>query len=793
MIASQKYIRMRSNNLQRGRHLMWLIGSVGTVLAIGTAVNLSGAPTTVEPRPVIDRYCVGCHNTKVQSGGIALDAASAKTPAENPELWERVIRKMDHRQMPPVGLPRPDERTYEGAVDSMIQAVDSVAARTPHPGRTPTFRRLNRTEYRNAVRDLLALDIDVSSILPADETSHGFDNITVGDLSPTLLERYLIAAQKISRLAVGTPVRSPGGDTILIAPDLTQEHHVEGLAFGTRGGAVVPYTFPVDGSYDIRLRLTRDRDERVEGLNDPHQIELTLDGQRVGFFAIKPPPRGQDHSSVDKDLNVRLQVRAGRHEIGAAFVRKTSALIETERQPYLAQFNADRHPRTQPALYSVSVTGPYDGTRATDSPSRRRIFTCSTDDEACARQILTTVMQRAWRRPVSDAELAMPLKFYAQGRKSGSFDHGIEMALRALLVSPQFLFRIEKDPEGAPRGYTYPISDLELASRLSFFLWSSSPDDELLEVALNRRLREPAVLARQVQRMLADERSNALVTNFAAQWLYLKNLDSTSPDPRLFPDFDDNLRQALRRETELFVRSVLRGDRSVVDLLRAKYTFLNERLAKHYGIDGVYGSRFRRVDLGNSPRGGLLTQGSILTVTSYATRTSPVIRGKWILSNILGTPPAPPPAELPPLKNTNASGKVLTGRERIAQHRANPACASCHNLMDPVGFAFENYDAVGRWRTKDEGDPVDASGVLPNGKSFRGAVELQAAVLETPEHFVSTMTEKLLIYALGRGVDHHDAPSIRKIVKDSRATDYKFSSIVLGIVHSTPFQMRSAQ
>jgi hypothetical protein len=741
----------------------------------------------------MDRYCVSCHNTKVRSGGVALDAASAKTPAENPDLWEKVIRKMDHRQMPPVGLPRPDARTYDDAVASMVRTIDAAAAKMPRPGRTPTFRRLNRTEYRNAVRDLLAVDIDVSSLMPADETSHGFDNITVGDLSPTLLERFLIAAQKISRLAVGTPVRSPGGDTILIAPDLTQEHHVEGLAFGTRGGALAPYTFPVDGAYDIRLRLTRDRDERVEGLNDPHHVELTLDGERLGWFAIKPPPRGQDHSSVDKDLNVRVKVRAGRHQIGAAFVRKTSALIETERQPYLAQFNADRHPRTQPALYSISITGPYDGSRATDSPSRSRIFTCSTEDQACARQILATLMRRASRRPVTDAELAMPLKFYAEGRKSGSFDHGIEMALRALLVSPQFLFRIEKDPEGAPRGYSYAISDLELASRLSFFLWSSIPDDELLDLASKGRLREPSVLAREVRRMLADERSNALVTNFAAQWLYLKNLDSANPDPRLFPDFDDNLRQALRRETELFVGSVLRNDRSVVDLLRAKYTFLNERLAKHYGIEGVYGSRFRRVDLGNTPRGGLLTHGSILTVTSYATRTSPVIRGKWILSNILGTPPAPPPAELPPLKDTSASGKVLTGRERIAQHRANPACASCHNLMDPVGFAFENYDAVGRWRTKDEGGAVDASGVLPNGKSFRGAAELQTAVLERPEHFVSTMTEKLLIYALGRGVDYHDAPAIRKIVHDARATDYRFSSIILGIVESKPFQMRSAQ
>lgn len=773
------------------RHRVCLAAAGAGIVALGTL--LSGSPASVEPRPVMDRYCIGCHNTKVKSGGIALDAGSVATPAENPELWEKVVRKLDHRQMPPVGLPRPDDPTYDGMVASIIASIDRASMKKPHPGRTPTFRRLNRNEYRNAIRDLLALDVDVSSLLPADETSHGFDNITVGDLSPTLLERYLVAAQKISRLAVGTPVRSPGGDTILIPPDLTQEYHLDGLPFGTRGGAVVPYTFPVDGNYDIHLRLARDRDERVEGVTDVHQIELTLDGKRVGYFSVRPPPRGQDHSLVDRDLNVRLKVSAGPHRIGAAFVRKTSALIESERQPYLARFNADRHPRTQPALYSVSITGPYDGTRATDSPSRRRIFTCPTDDEPCARQIVGTLMRRAWRRPVTDAELAVPMKFYREGRGTGGFDYGIETALRALLVSPQFLFRIEKDPEGAPRGYTYRISDLELASRISFFLWSSIPDDELFDLAAKGKLRDPGVLERQVRRMLADPRSNTLVTNFAAQWLYLKNLDSATPDPRLFPDFDDNLRQALRHETEMFVDSIVREDRSVVDLLRAKYTFVNERLAKHYGIDGVYGSRFRRVNLEGTPRGGLLTQGSILTVTSYATRTSPVIRGKWILTNILGTPPSPPPPELPPLKETNAKGKLLTGRERIAQHRANPACASCHNLMDPVGFAFENYDAIGRWRTKDEGGPVDASGVLPSGVKFNGAADLQAAVLKRPDHFVSTATEKLLIYALGRGVDYQDAPAIRRIVRDARSTDYRFSSLVLGIVNSTPFQMRSSQ
>lgn len=765
---------------------------VAGVLATGGFIHLSGSPAVEPVRPVVDRYCLGCHNLKLRSGGLSLDASTAKTPVENPDVWEKVLRKLDHRHMPPVGLPRPDEATYTAVVNSLAGSLDVVAAKRPQPGRTPTFRRLSRTEYRNAIRDLLALDVDVSALLPPDETSHGFDNITVTDLSPTLLERYLVAAQKISRLAVGTPVRAPAGDTILIPPDLTQEDHLEGQPFGTRGGAAVTYTFPVDGSYDIQLRLSRDRDERVEGLNDVHQLELTLDDRRVGFYTIKPVARGQDHSLVDKDLNVRVKVQAGRHRIAAAFVKKTSALIETERQPYLARFNADRHPRLQPALYSVSITGPYEGSRAADSPSRRRIFTCSGEADACARQILSTLLRRAWRRPVTAADLEMPLKFYREGRQSGSFDHGIEMAVRALLVSPQFLLRIEKDREGRPRGYAYSVSDIELASRLSFFLWSSIPDDELLGVAEQGKLRERAVLERQVRRMLADTRSESLVNNFAAQWLYLKNLDSASPDPRTFPDFDHNLRRALRRETEMFLADMVREDRSVLDLLRAKHTFLNERLARHYGVPGVYGSRFRRVSLQGMPRGGLLTQGSILTVTSYATRTSPVLRGKWILANMLGTPPAPPPPELPPLKATNSAGRVLTGRERVAEHRANPACAGCHNLMDPIGFAFENYDAVGRWRSKEEGSLVDASGSLPDGTKFNGALELQEALLKRPELFAGAVAEKLLTYALGRGLEPYDAPAVRRILREARKHDYRFSYLIFGIVNSTPFQMRSS-
>jgi hypothetical protein len=734
----------------------------------------------------------------LKTGSLALDKIREQNPSDNPELWEQVIRKLRHRHMPPAGVPRPDERTYEALISALVGPLDSAAAIKPNPGRTDTFRRLNRTEYRNAIRDLLDLDVDVSSLLPNDETSHGFDNVTVGELSPTLLERYLSAARKISRLAIGSPVRSAGGDTILIPPDLTQEDRLDGLPFGTRGGTARRYTFPLDAEYEIQLRLSRDRDERVEGLLEPHRLELTVDGERVQLFELKPPPRGDAHHLVDKDLKVRIPIKAGPHDLGVAFLKKTSALLETERQPYLAHFNADRHPRTQPALYSISVVGPYNAGGPGDTPSRRRIFArypaSPSEDEACAQRVLSILMRRAYRRPVDVSDLKVPLKFYKDARGEDGFEAGIEMALRAILVSPHFLFRIERDPSGIAPNTTYGLTDVELASRLSFFLWSSIPNDELLDAAIRGELKRPPVLERQVRRMLADTRSETLVANFAAQWLYLRNLESSNPDPRLFPDFDDNLRQAFRRETELLFESILREDRNVVDLLRANYTFVNERLAKHYGIPHVYGSRFRRVMLSeDSARGGLLSQGSMLTVTSYATRTSPVKRGEWILANILGTPPPPPPPEVPPLKERGGDGKVLTMRERMAAHRANPACASCHNLMDPVGFALENYDAVGRWRTEAEGAPVDAAGKLPDGTRFEGAQGLQRALLNRPELFVNTVTEKLLTYALGRGVEYYDAPAIRKIVRDASRNDFRFSALVLGIVNSAPFQMRRSQ
>ena len=772
------------------------------LIVLASLARAASPPPPSLERSLVDQYCIGCHNATTKTAGLTLDTVSTEETSRHPEVWEKVVRRLRARQMPPAGLPRPDEATYNAVLISLESSLDSAAGAHPNPGRTDTFRRLNRTEYRNAIRDLLVLDIDAAALLPSDESSHGFDNVTVGDLSPTLLERYISAAEKISRLAVGRPSRSPGGYTIRTPPDLTQEKHFDGLPIGTRGGAIVPYTFPLDAEYEISIRLARDRNEHIEGLKEPHDVELLLDKQRLGLFTVEPPPRGTDHHTTDQHLKVRVPVKAGPHEIAATFLKKPTALLETARQPYEAHFNFYRHPRVQPAVYSVSILGPYDAKGPGKTPSRQRIFVCrpadASEEEACAKRIIETLMRRAYRRPVSDADLAGPLDFYRRSRANDAvpndgFEAGIEMALRALLVSPEFLFRIEQDPAGIAPETAYRISDLQLASRLSFFLWSSIPDDELLDAAIHGELGQPAQLEKQARRMLADQRSRSLVTNFASQWLYLRNLASITPDMRRFPGFDDNLRQAFRQETELFFESILREDRSVLDLLDADYTFVNERLAKHYGIPNVYGSRFRRISLdAESKRGGLLRQGSILTVTSYPTRTSPVIRGKWVLDNFLGIPPPPPPASVPALED-NKVAAGLPVRERLAAHRDSPACAGCHQLMDPVGFSLENYDAVGRWRTVEAGHPIDSSGGLPDGSQFDGVSGLQQALLSRPEIFAGVLTEKLLTYALGRGVEHYDAPAVRKILRDARAEDYRLSSLIIGITSSTPFQMRRSQ
>ena len=770
----------------------------GSLVLLAGGISLLAAPPM--ERSLVGQYCVACHNSEAKTAGLALDDLLDQEVAEHPEEWEKVVRRLRARQMPPAGLPRPDEDAYAEIVDSLSEALDQAAEAAPNPGRTDTFRRLNRTEYSNAIRDLLGLEIDAAALLPADESSHGFDNVTVGDLSPTLLDRYISAAQKISRLAVGRPGRSPSGDTVRIPPDLTQESHIDGLPLGTRGGTLIPHTFPVDGTYEIRVRLARDRNEQIEGLTEPHDVEFLLDRERLEVFRVMPVESVGDHATADVHLRMRVPVKAGRRDIGVTFLQKSSSLIETARQPYQARFNYYRHPRIQPAVYSVTVLGPYDVSGSGSTPSREKVFTCHDPTEACAEQILQRLARAAYRRPVAATDLKRPMDFFRRAqREEGDFDAGIERALAAILVSPEFLFRVERDPADAKPGSVYEVDDLTFASRLSFFLWSSIPDDELLDAAEAGKLSDPEELERQVRRMLADSRSKSLTSSFAAQWLYLRNLEAARPDMRLFPDFDDNLRQAMRTETELFFDSVLREDRPVVELLEADYTFLNQRLAKHYGIPHIYGSHFRRVDFsgddddGTVRRGGLLRHASILTVTSYATRTSPVIRGNWVLENILGIPPPPPPPNVPALEEKSAAGKARSVRERLAAHRDKPACSGCHQLMDPVGFSLENYDAVGRWRSEEGGLPIDSAGGFPDGSEFDGVEGLEGAIVARPEIFTSVLIEKLLTYALGRGVEMSDAPAVRKIVGEGQENDYRFSSVILGITKSEPFQMRRAR
>lgn len=745
---------------------------------------------------VAKEYCFDCHDSDIQKGSFNLEQFTSKDIAANSAVWEKVVRKMNSRQMPPIGKPRPDEKTYEKTVAELTATLDKFAARKPNPGRTETLRHLNRTQYQNAIRDLLDLQIDAAALLPKDEASHGFDNVTVGMLSPTLLDRYITAAQKISQLAIGAPRKKPGGETYRIPADVTQESHVEGLPIGTRGGTLIRHTFPQDAEYEFHIRLARDRNEEIEGLNGTYELELLIDQKRVELFTVAPPKIAKDYESVDGKLKIRVPVSAGLHEVGVTFIKNTSALLERKRKPYAAAFNMHRHPRLSPAIYQVSINGPYNPKGPGDTPSRRKIFvarpTGSSDEDAAAEKIVSNLMRRAYRRPVTTSDSQQPMGFYRQAKKEDGFEAGIEAALSSILVSPEFLFHMEEDPAGVPPSTPYPISDLKLASRLSFFIWSSIPDEELLEAAVRGELSKPKVLAKQARRMLADPRARSLASNFADQWLYLRNLDSLTPDARLFPDFDDNLRQAFRRETELFFESVLADDRSVLDLLKTDYTYLNDRLAKHYGISGIQGSHFRKVSLTpDTQRGGLLRHGSVLSVTSYATRTSPVIRGHWILGNLLGSPPPPPPANVPALKEKTISS-TLSVRERLAEHRANPACASCHDVMDPVGFALENFDAVGRWRTYEDGKPVDVSGGLPDGSKFEGADALEKGLLKRPELFVGTLAEKLLTFALGRGIEPYDAPAVRRIVKEAEQDDFRFSAVIVAVVNSVPFKMRNS-
>jgi len=799
---------------------------------------LHSAPPPAAPSALIRQYCYGCHNLKVRSGNLALAALDVTHVGQDPALWEKVVRKLRAGVMPPIGMPRPAKLDYDGLASWLETELDKAEAAHPNPGRTEALHRLNRAEYQNTVRDLLGLEIDAAKLLPADDGSYGFDNIAgVLKMSPTLMERYLAAAGVISHLAVGAPVKSPEAAIFRVSPALPQYDHIEGLPFGTRGGALVKYNFPVDAEYEIHVELQRSGTSGgISGLAEAQDMEVSIGGEQVKLFSLKPQAgrsgaqaegEGQK-KEADADLRFRIPVQAGPHEVGVAFLLKTHAEDTAMREPFRRTDNSGGNGvnLSQPHVAALIVTGPFPkpSMARTETPGRKLIFAChpasAAAEEPCAREILANLARRGYRRSVSDRDLAPLLAEYKAGREgvnsdsgnaassdsgiAASFDSGIEMAVRRLLVSPEFLFRVERDPAGIAPKTNYRVSDLELASRLSFFLWSSIPDDELLGLATQGKLKDPKVFEQQARRMLADARSQALVENFAGQWLYLRNVPAVTPNLDMFPDFDEGLRQDLRHETELFFGSVVSENRSALELINANYTYLNERLARHYGIPNIYGSRFRRVELGDlAPvRGGLLGQGSILTVTSHADRTSPVLRGKWILENILGTPPAPPPANIPPLNENNRVGdKVLSMRERMAEHRSNPACAGCHKIIDPAGFALENFDAVGRWRDADNTPAVtwvrseatahiDASGVLPDGSKFNGPAELRQALLSDPSRFATTLTTKLMTYALGRGPEYYDMPAVRAIVRDAAANNYRFQTLIMDVAESQPFQMR---
>ena len=814
--------------------------SPGTNQGAATPAATTQAPTTpaaTSERALLDKYCVTCHNQRLKTAGLMLDKMDVNDVAGAPEIWEKVISKTRGGLMPPAGRPRPDTQTFAAFASSLESELDRAARLNPNPGRVP-IHRLNRAEYTNAIRDLLALDIDGQSILAADDSSHGFDNSAGAlALSPALLERYLTAAARISRLAVGDPTVGPGFTSKLyeVPINLTQNDRMsEDLPFGSRAGAAVHHYFPLDGEYMIKVRLKRSVYQYIVNIDEPHDLDIRLDGRRLERYTIGGKAQGKaaplsfsgtfvaaggagyptqewdDYMTrADDGLEIRFSAKAGPHVVGVAFIGK-SWEPEGVQQPPLREYGAtvtevtDTSSRPEgPGLASIMVDGPYKPIGPGETASRKKIFVCrpssttppnASDETACAKKILSSLARRAYRRSVTDADLQPLLEFYRANRKTNGFEPAIQAALERILVDPEFLFRLERDPSPSPAGASYRVSDYDIASRLSFFLWSSIPDDELLDLAASGKLKSPAVIEAQVRRMFADPRSKALVDNFFAQWLSLRSIRGSAPDPNIFPDFDENLRDAFESETRMFIESQLREDRSVLDLLSANYTFLNERLARHYQIPGVLGSRFRRVELSDERRGGLLGQGSILTVTSYGNRTSPVLRAKWVLDNLLGTPPPSPPPNVPTFPpEQDEKGEPHSVRERLSQHRKNPACAACHAPMDPLGFALENFDAVGHWRTTDANAPVDATGILVDGTKFDGPAELRQALLARREQVVRTITEKMLTYALGRGLEYYDAPVVRQIARDAAVHNYSWSSVILGIVQSTPFQKRRSE
>jgi hypothetical protein len=773
---------------------MVLAGAAFLAAATPPAQNSSAASSAIAHRATLDKYCISCHKAPTPVAGLRLDTLDTANFESNGATWEKLARKLRNREMPPAGMPRPDAATYDTLVTYIETGRDRLAQVKPNPGR-PTLHRLNRTEYGNAVHDLLALEIDVAELLPADDIGYGFDNIgDVLQVSPVLLERYLSAARKISRTAVGDPTIPASYQTYDVPHGLIQRDRAsESAPVGSRGGTIVRHLFPVDGDYEISVTLQRNREYEYLGLERERKLDLRLDDQRLQLFTIAANSKKVVLGAgiaPDAHLKIRVPVKAGTRELAATFLKDTvlrEGIIERVRDDDVTMYFE--------GVASITVGGPFSVQGPGDTVSRDRIFVChpssAVEQEACATKVLSNLAHRAYRRPVTAGDMTQLLALYRAGTQNGGFEAGVRLALQKILVSPDFLFRAEVDPPGAARGSVYTISDIELASRLSFFLWSSIPDDQLLAVAEAGRLSDPVVLQAQVKRMLADSRSQALVKNFSGQWLFLRNVERIAPDTTTYQYFDENLRQALAKETELLIESQVREDHSVADLLSTDYTFLNQRLAEHYGIKGVYGNEFRRVKLEDPNRYGLLGQASILAVTSYPNRTAPTIRGKWVLEQLLGTPPPPPPPNVPSLKD-DATTQKLTMRQRMEQHRANPTCAVCHRMMDPLGFALENFDGLGGWRDSvaPGSGPIDSSGALPDGTKFNGPAGLREVLMRKKDLFVDTFTERLLTYALGRGLEEYDNAALRKITRDAAADNQKWSAIILGIVKSTPFQMR---
>jgi hypothetical protein len=752
----------------------------GWALASAFVAVCANAQPAGNARETVARYCTGCHNERAGTAGLVLNPA---TLDQDTAVGEKVVRKLRMRTMPPLGSPRPDEATYNRLTTWLETRLDQAAAANPKPG-SPLLHRLNRAEYANVIEDLLGLKVDVTELLPPDDSAFGFDNnAEVLGISPVLLERYLAAADRISELALGDPDAQSSAQTYRARQDLSQDQHIEGLPFGTVGGMQVEHTFPLDAEYEFRLSLFRNNLEIMRGIERPHQLELSIDGERLflrevggadDLAKMRNPTDGSD--AIDARFRIRVPVKAGRHTVTATFVQKRGSGT-LRLQPFVRSSVDTFEAAGRPHLEAITILGPYHAAANAAKPVK--------DIPS-----LETLALRAYRRPVTTEDLGALHEFYEKGATKRGPDGGMQMALRRMLASPSFLFRTETSPDNIRPGTVHPIEPVELASRLSFFLWSSIPDDALLNAAVHGDLTKPAVLDATIKRMLADPRSARFVANFAGQWLQLRNLKNARPNSAIFPDFDDNLRQDFRRETEMLFASLLADDRSVLDLLRADYTFLNERLAKHYGVAGVYGSNFRLVPVVQEERKGILGHGSILTVTSHADRTSPVVRGKWILENLLGAPPPPPPPEVPALTD-NAEGTLPKSlRARMELHRANAVCASCHKIMDPIGFALENYDAVGTWRTEDSGAPIDASGKLADGSAVNGVVSVRNAILARPEIFAGAVTEKLVIYALGRGLEPSDMPAVRRIVREAAPDNYRLKSLIMGVVRSVPFQMR---